>query len=504
MKSNITLLTFVMILFTQALFAQNHFCGMQHDDMVEVKRQMLENREAMKDYAFDRGDVTYVPIRFFLVADADGNGRGTEFSCLVALCNLNNAFEDMDIQFYLKEFKYINNDWIYDDPQGWTGTQAIRNQCKYNALNLFVVNEIDGQSNGVILAYYQPPAGPNANYDYVVSRKSSLGDPRVLTHEIGHYFSLPHTFFGWEPQPWDAAINGNPVTQYWAPNGSTIVELVDGSNCNIAADAICDTPADYLFGPSNSCTYDPVCMDKNNDVLMPQIDNYMNYFDGCSEYFFTVQQEQEINNSLFSNNRNYIRPNYTPNTSEITEQPEEIFPENNQQLDYYNNVTLTWTDVGADYYIIDMFSGPTSFRRVVSTNSVTWVDELSPDKSYFWKILAFNEGYTCQSFTGLIKFRTGENTTDVNEIDEVTTWSIVPNPVKASQNLQINVNADEAFEANIAMVSLTGQVLNQVDYEFPSGNSTYELPVNAIPSGVYMVVVRSERGVLNRRVVVSK
>ncbi|RMG79361.1 MAG: T9SS C-terminal target domain-containing protein [Bacteroidetes bacterium] len=499
MKSNFALLIFLVGL-TPALFAQQPFCGMPMDHLHQVKAELLKNREEMKNFVFNRNAVTYVPVRFFLVADSDGSGRGTERSCLTALCNLNTNYKDLDIQFYLKEFKYINHGTIYDNPMSFSGSNAIANQMIYDAINVFVVDDAGGGA----AAYFQPPYGPSGN-DWIVCAKQYMTDVRVLSHEFGHFFSLPHTFNGWEPQQWDEAINGNPVTQFYAPDGTTQVELVNGSNCNIAGDGICDTPADYLF-PSGNCSYNLSVMDKNGDLLTPQIENYMNYHFGCSQYFFTDDQKQAIKTSLFSFNRNYIRPNYTPVTDEITEQPTVISPQNNEQLNYNKNVYLSWTAVpGAQFYLVDILSGTTKIRKIVSENSLLLEDDLQPDKTYLWKVMPFNESYGCAQFSSSFKFRTGDGLNSVAKIDEVTGFELSPNPAAAGTDLQIRVLADKNFVADVSLVSLTGRPMNIIrNYEFRSGQTALSLPTTNLPAGVYFVRLQSEKGVLNQKIVLTR
>ena len=501
MKNNFSFLTFLLLFLTPTLFSQQQFsCGMSSTDCKEVMAEMLKNREEMRDQNFDRGAITYVPLRFFLVADLDGSGRGTERSCLTALCNLNNNYAEQEIQFYIKEFKYIDNGSIYDSPMGFSGSNAIANAMIYDAINIFVVQDAGGGA----AAYFQPPYGPNGN-DWVVCAKQYMTDTRVLTHELGHFFSLAHTFNGWEEEQWDIAKHGNPVTQFWAPDGSTRVELVDGSNCSNSGDGFCDTPADYLF-PSGNCSYTDQVRDKNSELLEPQVDNYMNYHFGCSEYFYTDDQKAAVKNSLNSFNRNYVRPGFTPVTTEITDKPTLISPENDEQLDYHENVYLTWEPVeGAQYYIVDLLSGTTKIKRIVDTNFILFEDELQPDKSYLWKVMPFNESYGCAQFSSTIKFRTGEGFNSIQEITEVSEFSILPNPVQAGSNINISISADENFDATIFLVSMTGQIVNSIqNYQFQKGNASLELSTSKIPSGVYFVNIQSEKGVLNKKIIVSK
>ena len=116
-----------------------HKCGVTAADGQKIMAQMQFNRNEMRDFVQTRGAVTYVPVRFFLVAKSDGTGRASEKAGLNALCLLNEHYADQDIQYYLKEFKYINSTSIYSNPTSFSGSNAISNQMVYNALNIFFV-----------------------------------------------------------------------------------------------------------------------------------------------------------------------------------------------------------------------------------------------------------------------------------------------------------------------------------------------------------------------------
>ena len=87
---------------------------------------------------------------------------------------------------------------------------------------------------------------------------------------MGHYFDLLHTFEG---------------------NGS---ELVNGDNCEVAGDGICDTPADP-FVPNDEmadymsgCTFINGKVDINGEFYRPDVGNIMSYYP-CSCGFTTGQ-----------------------------------------------------------------------------------------------------------------------------------------------------------------------------------------------------------------------
>ncbi|MBK8563846.1 MAG: hypothetical protein IPN76_11025 [Saprospiraceae bacterium] len=198
---------FTALIAITAAHAQHHKCGVTLEEGKKIMEQFHFNRNEMRDFAFERGAITYVPIRFYMVANADGTGRTSEKAALGALCLLNENYADQEIQFYIKEFRYINNDDIHSDPIN-SGFNDIANQMIYNALNIFISKETGEEG---VLGFYQPGAGPQGN-DWVVLEENSATEKLVATHEVGHFFSLNHTFYGWEcTGGWDENLHGNPV-----------------------------------------------------------------------------------------------------------------------------------------------------------------------------------------------------------------------------------------------------------------------------------------------------
>lgn len=93
----------------------------------------------------------------------------------------------------------------------------------------------------------------------------------TLTHEMGHYWGLEHTFAG--------------------------PELANGSDCTTAGDAICDTPADPYMGPPldqylTDCIFTGMMQDPNGDWFDPDVGNIMSYYSGCRCHFSYQQYER--------------------------------------------------------------------------------------------------------------------------------------------------------------------------------------------------------------------
>jgi hypothetical protein len=85
-------------------------CGTTIETQLEMQPQPTALRE--------RNSVTYVPIRFHLVLDNEGNGLPNISRILDQMTRLNKDFEGSGIQFYLAGngfFNTIKNINIYED-----------------------------------------------------------------------------------------------------------------------------------------------------------------------------------------------------------------------------------------------------------------------------------------------------------------------------------------------------------------------------------------------------
>ncbi len=144
-------------------------------------------------------------------------------------------------------------------------------------INIWVVNMIDGDPNGIAgYAYY--PEYNSALTDGVVIRADAVNSfNKVIIHELGHYFNLDHTFaYAWE------SCDSEP-------------------NCLLYGDLVCDTEnCRFTFDCEediNPCTGDPyeIVDDMFNYTVL---NNYMSYTN-C-QWMFTEGQKTRMLNALNS------------------------------------------------------------------------------------------------------------------------------------------------------------------------------------------------------------
>lgn len=159
----------------------------------------------------------------------------------------------------------------------------LKNLIRWDPLryiNIWVVNEICSGTNCGVAGYAFLPASHGQPEDGVVVENAFMGsspaNTNVLTHELGHYLGLYHTFEGG---------CGN-------------------DNCLLDGDRVCDTPPDQSTvrincdEVANSCNTDVNTADSNNPFLIDENDMFRNYMDysnlACYAAFTADQADRMI------------------------------------------------------------------------------------------------------------------------------------------------------------------------------------------------------------------
>lgn len=486
--------------FSQTVRFADHQC-VENQEM--LRERITENKERIKaGLAFSREEI-YVPVTFHVVSDDDGLGGADVEDVLTQLCNLNSEFESSGFTFYIdRSLNFVNNSLVYDAPNLGAGVaEMIRQQRTIGAssLNIFITDGTRDVGNGRILGYYA------IENDWVVINKGEVGNGQnTLAHEVGHFFSLGHPHTGWEFSPWTEDRYGNPVL-IDRINGVQ-VELVDGSNCETAGDQLCDTPPDYNFGS----LWDQRCppfnldiLDRNGDTIVPQQNNHMSYFFGCTPYTFTNQQTNIMMAEYSGQRKEYIRTDYIPNQTVVANTLELLSPENNATTDFHNGVELSWTSVeNATQYYVELKSGLDKISRFTE-NTEIYITELQADKIYTWTVIPFNETSTCAEKQNRI-LRTNDATTNTIDPQFAESVALYPNPIIEGEPIKFRIESSSELDGVLKLFSGNGQVVHSESLSIQIGVNTVTIQADHISPGLYLLSYSTSEGNINRKVIIEK
>ena len=478
----------ILLGFTSSVTAQ-HFtprgvCGVTHESQIMAENLYSTNERG--NLAGERNEKIYVPVKFHLTANNEGKGRIELRDVLNQLCILNTEFAASNMVFYISgDFENHDITNMYENPG--TNNSLLVSKKNSRALNVFITENADpgNASLGTVLGYYSPQG------DYVVVRKLELvNKTNTLSHEVGHFFNLRHTFFGWEGAPYDKNIHGETVTFTTVPNGipGVQVELMNQSNCINAADMICDTPPDYNFGISaNSCNFNLTVFDRNNDRVIPMVNNQMSYFSKCDTFRFTEGQTTRMRNNFNASTRSYLRSTYVPSQDTITAQVQIISPAPGASLQVFDGVLLDWEDVpGATRYMVEI-RGSGQYYGYITTQSELYATELRRNQLYSWSIRPFNEVYTCTTPRNAT-FRTGSGTVSTSDLKVFSNLKLYPNPVAADEFITVEVQTSQTSNVTLELRTIEGKLVHSSTNVFSPGTNKHIIEMrDKLASGLHMI-----------------
>lgn len=481
-----------LLLFSGQNFSQNsNFCRQSPADVAALRARLDQNL-AQLPTAADRSTV-FVPIRFHLVGDAAGKNRWSHRRVLDLLCEINRDFAQAGIQFFLSEEngsifnENLSNDLAFNLPESATPIlEAARSQ---KAVNAFIVKELG--TPGLLLGYY------SFAHDWLVfSHDIDDLDFAAAAHELGHFFSLLHTFHGFDL--FFGQIQPNVVPPFNI--GGQPLELMDGSNCHLAADQLCDTPPDYgVPTVSQGCQSVPNILDPNGVPIDPMENNMMAAYAKCADYDFTKQQIEAMLADLATPPRNYLKNTFQPPaTSLVVPSDLLVAPAQNEKIEIFDHVELDWKSVaGATHYLVEVsflqnFPDVTTQSWIVTEDFLT-VNSLQKNRKYHWRVRPFNHSATCEvQQTGT--FSTGQTSGSTQFLGNENRVSVFPNPLSGTENLHLRFDFAQAEDLQVEVSDAAGRLAFSKKMEVQGGVSSDELPATSLPEGLFLLKILGARG----------
>lgn len=519
MKKISVLIVLLTVVVSMTNAQKSAFCGTT--EFGAIAERLKANQAYLKKNPVSEREVKWVPVKFHIIAKSDGTGAVQEHKVLDMLCGMNEFYAPLDIQFYIKDgFNYFSNTAAATDPQSAGGTTQIKAKKVKGNVNVFISQAF---TKAGLLGYYTE-GYPGYQNDFLVIKKSEAGKGiYTVEHELGHFFSLLHPFNGWEDNDYDPAVHGNPVKILTSPNTSSEppfqsipVEFVNGKNCKTAGDLICDTPASYNFannywGSKGCLPMDASVKDYNGDVVNPDEENLMDYFNGCSSYHLSPEQQNlvkaDLNTRIATFGNHKINVGYVPTSNIVTDKVNAPYPANKQTIENFGDITLDWEDVpGATHYfvMIDVTSAFTFQPKSAIVTSSNWTTSgLAKNKKYNWLVYPFNERSTCVG-PSVFEFTTGAWPVASTEIKELENWKLQPNPAPNGMDVVISAQTIDNFTGDVSIYDVTGRLVHtQAKVQFYTGDNSVKISTNDLSAGMYMVQIKSHTGVSTQKLVIE-
>lgn len=488
------ILTMVLLFVAPWLHAQNsktnQWCGTQ-DGKVAWLTEYQANPKAISRSA----DTLYLPVTIHLVGTSVGGGYFGIRNLLDAFCTLNQDFETANIQFYLEgDINYIANNTYYNHNFD-TGEEMMVAYNVPNTINCYISN-----SPGENLCGYSA-----YNLGVALAKSCTQPDDHTWAHELGHYLSLPHPFYGWEgydhdyTKPAPEQINGN------------LVERVDGTNCDIAGDGFCDTPPDYLnyrwscnnLGESILSQTDPDGVKLKSDGSL-----IMSYSSDECSYRFSDEQKDAMQANALTDKAEFLY-DQTKRFPVYSGPVVPVFPGEGDTISTYKDIPFVWEPMPeATHYIVEYSINPDFTSAVFQFNTVgnNWISSsLIKNKTYYWRLRPYNAQHTCEAYSDIHSFTTGDQLSSIEDdfIDGLSRLTILPNPIQSGMPLTVGLSLARNLSLNIQFMTLGGQPVLSAQWQVSQGQSIHQLELPELPNGFYVLKVGNASGQMVRKVLIT-
>lgn len=421
--------------------------------------------------------VDSIPLSIHIVSKTDGSGRYRLDHLLTVLCQLNTRYKPVGFYFYVKWPVHFIKNTSYYVHDHWNGSQMMSQNNVPNTTNVYFVND---------------PAGACGYYTYgedavAISNNCSAPNSTTLTHEIGHYFGLPHTFSGWE--------NGQ------TPANPEKVTRGPGANCSTAGDMFCDTEADYL-GARWNCPYSGTKVDQNGQKYHPDSSLYMAYSDDACMTRFSNQQIGRMQNRLATGRTYLLNANSPTGSATIDTNINILYPKGTV---YSNLRSVWWNKVsGAQaYYVkVGLSLGTMILQDTITADtSITLNISMVNNGLYSVTVVPLSDVNVCMDAQKRVVFSYTDATTSVTNVAGATNaLTLYPNP--ANQTVTLKLDA-AAGNYTLQVSNISGQKVMEQMITHQGGSSSVAFPVNQLPNGLYLVKLSGSREVWTEKLVVQ-
>ncbi len=430
---------------------------------------------------------TYLPITVTNVGNDDSTGFYNITSLLNAICQLNEDYKPVNMQFYLsQEIRWLKSTAL-NNAKTFDISQGLYDYNVDNTINCYVVTNAAG----------------NCGFDWyggIVLNKGCIGTgDHTWSHEMGHDLSLPHTFVGWEGMKFDAT---KPAP---FKVGNRNVEFADSTNCKKSADGFCDTPADYISDrwTCNSDKKSVELIDPNGKKFRADGRFYMSYANDACMDRFSPDQMTAMRANANSEKFNFQNPNLVVIPA-VKDAVQYISPIDTALVNPAADVVLKWKKVpNAKYYYIQLsrFTGfdITTVRQMVKDTFLR-VKNLEKGKKYYWRVKPFNDFSACGNFSTKQVFQT-QALSDVTNLEAFESILVYPTLIGEQQTVTVRMDLKYPTQLKARVVNINGQILKSATWDLGVGLQEQSFDFSEYPKGMYFVQLSYENGLFSQKIV---
>ncbi len=453
------------------------------------KTSWLESFQRSPHLLLRSNETLYVPVVIHIVGTTDGKGYIPIAQVLDAFCTLNKHFTQAGLQFFIDgEIRYIRNTEFHDHSTGEAGFRMMTQSNLPGAVNTYFV------SNAANACGYSLRDPSGSGIGIALSASCTGMNTGAWAHEMGHYFSLPHTFHGWE----NVEHNFSSPAPFYV--NKVPVEMADGSNCRTAGDGFCDTSSDYLNGRWYCAGNDLSPIQQKDPYGIPFTSDgslLMSYSgDPCPDRFST-EQIAAMRAHLLEKRPDHIKTKLSAPVFP-REEIQLLFPAPAAFVSTYDTVGMVWRKAQeADGYLVEISVVPTfafvSFSYL-SRDTSLMVYDLKPSRTYYWRIRPFNNHNACRTYSMVQSFITGTLITPTREVPGPREATLFPNPARAGSAVSLTLEGSEQKEVRWRLTDLTGRTISSKNLSALPGKSQYELDLPALVPGTYFLLIGEGMG----------
>jgi len=392
------------------------------------------------DYSQTPEDPTRIniPVTLHIVKATNGSGGFLENNAFLTICDLNQRMASAGLFFYLAgPVRFILSDALYN-PVDYGPLNTMISQ--YNVTRTMNVYYTNLGAMGLCGFAYYPGTGPGGSQNngaVVMSFACSEPNGTTLTHEVGHFFNLPHTFDQTSNDP--TASNAERVTRNFNEPSPRL-----SANCNTEGDNFCDTPADFIDNRWN-CPTGIIQLDINGDRFRPDSSYYMSYSSDLCMSRFSQQQITAMRATLATTNspRGYLTINPMPAYPDITTGASLISPATADTFPG-NYIVFRWNRTpGATAYQIKVLLFNFVVKDTITTDTfyISRTSAIRANREHSWQVRALNGANLCTPYSDRTFFFSGAYIANVgvDPVSGFTPWKVYPTLLESGSGQRLNI-----------------------------------------------------------------